>query len=313
MQFFTVWLSINLKCLQDRLFGYLYSFLLFLQRLSFRKHIPVELLLRFLNAKRLFRISSPHQRRLANVAHENQRCLLGDKIHIDFTLASERREILDYAATYGQNKEIIAQLNSFSDQLSAVVKPLHDSGIPVVLAPMHMVSDILAGIIAANVFPGKGTIIVSSNAEDYQEKDRSKAGVNLTYCSIHSNNEGIANNIMSTCFDAAEHKTNIILFPDIVPEYTHSSGAQFSSKIKCKLFNRSANIHSGVYRLARTLSAKIVFYHLYFDDGLKIYVHTPLESKDAPVEIPKLIESAITRHPQDWLLWHLHSLYFINK
>lgn len=313
MQFIPVWLYINLKYLNDKCFSYIFKILLILQKINFKKKINIDILLAALHLKHLLNISTAHQKKLANVANENKRCLLGAQAKLDFTLASERRELLNYAATYGQNKKIITQLNNCSERLDAVVRSLHESGSPVVLAPMHMVSDILAGIVAANVYPGRGTVIVSSNAEAYQEQDRRQGGINLSYCSIHSNNEGIANNIMSACFEASEHKTNIILFPDITPEYTYTSGAQFSSKIKCRLFGRPANIHSGVYRLAKTLSAKVVFFYLYYDDGIKIHIHTPLASQDVPTEIPKLIESAITEHPQDWLLWHLHSLYFINE
>jgi len=275
--------------------------------------LPLGLVFGGLHGMRFLRLTSKHQKALSLVASENQRCLLNDGEQLDFTWTAQRRKTLDYAATFGRNKFLISQLDDCARLLDRVVKPLHQDKKPVVLAPMHMVSDILTGIVASKVYPGHGTVIVSANADYYTQQDRLRGGVNLTYCSIHDNAQGIAKNIMAACMTAMENRTNIIVFPDIVPDYTYSSDQGKSSKLQCRLFGRPANLHNGVERMAKMLSAEVVFYYLYYDRGIKIHIHPPVSAESVSDFLPVIIEKSIRDKPHDWLLWHLHSLYFINE
>ena len=85
-----------------------------------------------------------------------------------------------------------------------------------------------------------------------------------------------------------------------------------SGKISCRLFDRPAKLHSGVQRFSRIVSAKVVFYHLYYQQGIKIKIYSPLTPKEVAANLPSMIENTLRDYPQDWLLWHSHSLYFIN-
>jgi lauroyl/myristoyl acyltransferase len=64
--------------------------------------------------------------------------------------------------------------------------------------------------------------------------------------------------------------------------------------------------------MARMMSAKVVFYHLYYDRGLKIIIQEPVPAKKLKQEMPLIIEQSIREHSTDWMLWHSHSLFFIN-
>ncbi|MBU9849023.1 ABC transporter [Rahnella aceris] len=275
--------------------------------------IPLRVIFTVLHVFRILGLTSKHQKSLSLVANENKRCLTGDDSKIEFTWTAQRRKALDYAATYGRNQQVISQLDACAAELNKVVMPLHQTKTPVILAPLHMVSDILAGIVASKTCPGKGTVIVSANAEHYIEQDRLRGGINLTYCSIHNQSHDVANNIISSCMEAAENKTNIIIFPDITPDYTLATDSACASKLKCRLFDRPAKLHNGVLRLAKMISADVVFYYLYYDQGIKIRIFPVVRANDVAEKMPKIIEHAIKAHPQDWLLWHLHSLYFINE
>nr|WP_321573245.1 hypothetical protein [Hafnia alvei] len=57
----------------------------------------------------------------------------------------------------------------------------------------------------------------------------------------------------------------------------------------------------------------MVFYHLYEQDGLRIHIHEPVKARDVAEKLPEVIEQALQEYPHDWLLWHSHSLYFINQ
>ncbi|WP_431225187.1 ABC transporter [Serratia sp. L9] len=261
---------------------------------------------------RTLRLSNRGERRRAFVAEANKQCLLGDGSKLNYAKLSQRRRLLDLAATFGQNPQVKAQLDRCQQQLNAVVEPLHQAGHPVVLAPLHMVSDVLAGMVGGGVFPGQATVIVSVSAEAYQERARQIGGVNLSYCSIHDDSREIASNLTAAIMEAADHQRNIMIFPDITPDYTVNTNEAETAKLHCRLFDRPANLHSGVIRIARALSAQVVFYYLYYDKEIKIHIDPPMPARELKAKLPEVIETSITRHPEDWLLWHSHSLFFIN-
>jgi hypothetical protein len=262
---------------------------------------------------RRLRLNNHGERRRAFVAAANKQCLIDDGRKVDFAKIGQRRRLLDLAATYAGNAQLLAQLEQCKVQLNAIVEPLHQAGQPVVLAPLHMVSDVLAGMVGAGVFPGQATVVVSASAEVYQERARQQAGINLSYCSIHDDNRAIAGNLSSAIMEAADHQRNIMLFPDITPDYTVNSNEAKTAKLNCRLFDRPASLHSGVIRIARALSAQVVSYYLYYDQGIKIYIYPPIPACNLKAKLPELIETSIVRHPEDWLLWHSHSLFFINE
>ncbi|WP_337261267.1 MULTISPECIES: ABC transporter [unclassified Serratia (in: enterobacteria)] len=272
-----------------------------------------RLLLGLAAVGRWLKLSNRGERQRAFVAAANKRCLIDDDRQVDFVKISQRRRLLELAATFGQNSQVMAQLERCKAELNAVVEPLHQSGSPVVLAPLHMVSDMLAGLVGGAAYPGKATVIVSASIEIYNEKFRQRGGVDLSYCSIHDDNRAIAGNLMTAIMEATEHQRNIMIFPDITPDYTVNASKAETAKLHCRLFDRPANVHSGVIRIARALSAQVVFYYLYYDKEIKIHIYPPVPARKLKAELPEIIEASITRHPEDWLLWHSHSLFFINE
>lgn len=248
------------------------------------------------------------------VATENFRSLIETKGHIDMSWIAVRRFILEEAATWGQNQKIMAQVRVCTLELDSVVAPLRQQNKPVVLAPLHMVSDVLATMVGAGVTPGNATVVVSSSAEQqkYNASARELGQVNLSYCSIHQGNKVLASQLMTAMTETATGQKNIIVFPDITPDYTVQTEEGASSKLSCHLFNRAAKLHNGVVRLSSAISAQVVFYHLYYQNGLQIKVYPPVAAKDVATQMPAIIENAVRHYPNDWLLWHSHSLYFIS-
>ncbi|CAO98059.1 lysophospholipid acyltransferase family protein [Erwinia tasmaniensis] len=314
IRFFIVWSVFSFK----NAIGTLYALRRYVSRAAIgvlRKvlrygHIPgVLAVARLLCAMRI----TGRAFRLQNaVATENFRCLTGQSGRINAAWIAVRRRLLEEAATWGQNRGLLRQIQACATELDAVVAPLHREKTPVILAPLHAVSDVLAAMVAASVTPGKASVVVSSSAEIYNQRARAMGGISLSYCSIHQENKALASNLMSLIADVAAGQQNMIIFPDISPDYTvHAQGAP-AAKLPCRLFGRAAKLHNGVVRLSGVISAPVVFYHLYYDRGLKIHIYPPVAAKTVANALPCIIEQTLRQHPQEWLLWHSHSLYFIN-
>ncbi|HDC4352366.1 TPA: ABC transporter [Enterobacter cloacae] len=251
--------------------------------------------------------------RLRNaVANENVRCLTGQKIRLNVAWLTVRRRLLEEAATWAQNPALLQQMRTCAAELNAVVTPLYQQNAPYILAPLHTVSDVLAAIIGASVTPGKASVVVSSSAELYSAPARAFGGVALDYCSIHQENKTLASNLMDLITDVAAGQRNMIIFPDITPDYTSQAEGMLVAKQPCRLFGRSARLHGGVVRLSGAIAAQVVFYHLSYDNRLRIHIHPPVSSQHVASALPDNIESTLRASPQEWLLWHSHSLYFIN-
>lgn len=251
--------------------------------------------------------------RLQNaVATENYRCLTGQTEQINAAWIAVRRRLLEEAATWGQNPALLQQIQRCARQLDAVVAPLHREKHPIILAPLHSVSDVLAAMVGASVTPGRASVVVSASAARYNRHTRALGGIQLSYCSIHQQNKALAGDLMSLLNDVIDGQQNMIIFPDISPDYTLQAEGALAARLPCHLFGRAAKLHNGVVRLSAAISAQVVFYHLYYDRGLHIHIHAPVAAKAVPGALPGIIEQTLRTRPQDWLLWHNHSLYFIN-
>lgn len=269
----------------------------------------------WLEVRRRLRGSRP-QRRFRHrhaVALANRRSLLGEG-KLDFAWLMQRRQWLDIAAVYARNAALRKHLAHCSAQLDRVVEPLHRAGVPVLLAPMHTVSDVLATLVGAGVYPGRATVIVSGDVQAFARRaPEDEWRQRLDYCSIHDDPRHIAGTLSQAMLEAAEHRRNIILFPDITPDYTLNSKQDASAKLACHLFGRPAHLHSGIVRLSRALRAQVVCYSLYFDRGICIHIEEPVAADRVGLAMPAIVERTLRRHADDWLLWHSHSLFFINE
>lgn len=262
---------------------------------------------------RYLRMTDKNQRYRSRVAEENYRCLLGPDPRFDYTWVAQRRMIIEMAATRGQNTALMREIEACAATLRAFIQVEELKKKPVILAPMHSVSDILAVIIGARATQLPVSVIVSSNADEYQRKDRELGGItNITYCSIHDAKENRASRLITDCMDAISGNRHFLIFPDMTPEYTAQTSSGKMETAPCRMFGRPAVIHSGITRIARLLSANTLCYTLYYDRGIKIHIDRVIHADQLADRLPENIETSIRRFPQDWLLWHMHSLYFYN-
>lgn len=276
------------------------------------RYIPMPLLINVVHVLCQLRLVGRKYRGRTAVATQNYRCLTGAEGQIDAGWIAMRRQLLEMGATWGQHPAALAQIQACITELDTVVAPLAAQKTPIVLAPLHCVSDILAAIVGAGVGARKASVVVSSSAESYTLASRHLGGVALSYCSIHQDNTSLASTLMTLMANVSEGQENMIIFPDIPADYTVQTHEAQSGKITCRIFGRPAKLHNGVQRFSRIVSAQVVFYHLYYQQGIKIKIYSPLTPKEVTKNLPVIIENTLRDYPQDWLLWHSHSLYFIN-
>jgi len=246
------------------------------------------------------------------VATANFQSLTGETGRIDAAWIAVRRRLLEEAATWGHNASLKRQIARCAAELDAVVAPLHQSKTPVILAPLHCVSDVLAAMVGTGVTPGKAGVIVSSSAELYDRQAREMGDLALSYYSIHQDSHTLASGLTSLINDVVAGQQNMIIFPDISPDYTLQAEGALAARLPCRLFNRPARMHNGLNRLARAMSAQVVFYHLSWESKLNIHIHPPVAARQVADVLPRVLEKTLREQPQQWLLWHSHSLYFIN-
>ena len=245
-----------------------------------------------------------------NLAEENFKCLIGRKPRYSLSWTQLQRVILENAATWRRNEKILEEIQQCAAQLNHIVSGLRQQGGNVILAPLHIVSDTIAAIVASYVAPKISTIIVSSGAEKFREVCRTNENARLYFCSIHQDNIAFSRQLSAVINDVIEGKQNIIIFPDIPPTYTSMVSELGKNKIKCKLFDRPAKLHDGILRLSKIMSASVLFFYIYYDGGLKIKVYSPIEPEQIAVQAPVIIEESIREYPEQWTLWHNGFLFF---
>ena len=111
------------------------------------RFIPMPLLLLTARALCRLRLLGGQYRGRTAVATQNYRCLTGADGRIDAAWIAMRRQLLEMGATWGQHPATLAQMQACTRALDAVVAPLAAQKIPVGLAPLLGVSDILAAMV----------------------------------------------------------------------------------------------------------------------------------------------------------------------
>lgn len=274
--------------------------------------IPMRYAVMWTHLKRVTGCYPKGYRLREQVAVANQKCLLPDAV-IDYTRTAQRRELLEFYATWGQDKQILQQIDRCAEELRPVIQQVLETNTPVILAPLHMTSDIVAAIVSSKASSLKTTIVVSSNAMVWNKQARKLGDIDIDYCSVEQDAKEVGLDLASVCMDVAVGERTLVMFADMVPDYTSHQRDNPQDKIKCRLFGRPAHLHNGLPRLAKVTRASVVFFYLYDDHGLNIKVLPPVKYGDVATAMPDVIEQAIRQAPKDWLLWHQHCLYFINE
>lgn len=276
------------------------------------RKIPISIAFLWAHLRRKMGLYDKAYRLREQVAIANQQCLLpGASLH--YTWTAQRRELLEFYSTWGQSQQVQLQISRCAEQLRRQAQAIVEAGEPLILAPLHMTSDVVSVIVASMASSLQTTVVVSSNASQWNEQARALGKVDVDYCSVESDTKAIGLNLATACMDVAEKKRALVVFADMVSDYTFHHSEVVQDKFPCQLFGRPAYLHRGLIRLAKVTKARILFFYLHYNQGLEIRVFPEVEYRHAQTLMPQIIEQAITESPEDWLLWHQHCLYFLNE
>lgn len=220
-------------------------------------------------------------------------------------------------AAFQNNRKIINELDKCAKKLTKVVDEIRGNGGNAIFAPLHMESDYLATLIAAFVNPRHATIVtINDNYQTNKHDTRKMLNKRIMIDRFDIGTKKTSSNlsINEVLTKARSNATNLVIFPDALPELTNRFTNQPMKTRDVTLFGKTAKIHSGIEVLALKMRATIVCYYL-FDNGnyIDIHIETIVDCKKNKNLMPSIIESAIKRHPCSWLLWHSPSFYFYNQ
>lgn len=224
-----------------------------------------------------------------------------------------RKHLFDYHLGR-RNPILLAQLEQCADTINQYILTM-DQNHPVILAPMHFVSDLVVGVMSSMVSPRRA-IIISTHEDDALCENEDEVLRLLNISMKKSNPLHIKiSELKSLIRSVKQRKENFIIYPDALPEVTYQLTQKNMKTFKCHLFKREAKLHYGIVELARMCDAQVLFYGIYYDkEKQKINVDIYGESSHQELEVnaPKFIEGAILKHPEDWMLWSSPSFFYFN-
>lgn len=309
---FSVWLflvslkydvSRNIHYARRYLAGYLLRTGLFSGRIGIAT-------LSFLGSGYIRCLSRNRQRQM--LATHNYRRVTGQSARLNRSALWVEKALRDSLFYHG-DKKTIAQLQQCAEALNSAINQLDDSPRPVILAPFHMVSDVLAGIVCG-LLPGSGVSIISTHLDgavgphESEALQRNKVKMSLVDPGGISSAE-----LKKLIRDIRAQRCRLVIYPDAPPEVTWHLTRKHMRSEDCHLFNRPARIHSGLSELAKLSDAQVLFFGLVRHQGrLKLRVYGVAQPDEVAVQLPRVLETALLNDPQDWLLWHTPSFYYFH-
>lgn len=187
---------------------------------------------------------------------------------------------------------------------------------PIILAPMHFVSDLIVGVMSSMVEP-RESVIISTHHDDAlcSNENSSLLKLNIKMKKVDPTTIKLYE-LKSIIKIIKEKKANFVIYPDAPPEVTHHLTGKSMKTFKCSIFKHHAKAHSGIIELAKLSNADVLFYSLFYNKKNKeinIKIHGVSSANDLEMKIPMYIEKALCEHPDDWILWSSPSFFYYNS
>lgn len=227
---------------------------------------------------------------------------------IQYRVAMRRRMVLDSAVCCAA-PTLVPMLEACAAQLEAAISRASRRGGPPVLAPLHMCSDITATVVAALAAPRRAHVFSIYGQERIGLMEASHLQAHGMTVIQHAPDAPLAahRRIMR---ELREHAANLVMFPDILPQFSEAYLGYAMRTRSVRLFGREARLHVGAESFARMAGVGILPFYIYWqDDRLAIRIFDPCDDVDG---IARCMEQALWSHGDQWLLWHFPSLFYFN-
>ncbi|WP_404993104.1 hypothetical protein [Cupriavidus pauculus] len=221
-----------------------------------------------------------------------------------------RQRIVLESALYHTEPRMIEMMRACAAKLAHCRTRMIGRGETPIFAPLHFCSDMVAATVAAMTEPYRSHVF-SIYKEGYfgaaEQAQCERTGI-AEFVQHHPDDP--PSHFRSMVRDLRSHRANVVIFPDILPQFTNGYLGRAMRTRDVLLFGRPARLHSGAEELARMAGAKLVPFYIYWLEGkLEIRIFEPCANGD---EVARCIERALRERGDQWLLWHFPSLFYFN-
>lgn len=256
---------------------------------------------------------SPACRSQHVLALSNARRMTGSVQHVNhMRLWSEKK--LKEMLLYMNDEQTLAQLRECARELEVYMRINLSSDKPIILSPLHMISDVLASVMCGFISASE-TLVISTHKDDTLGSNETaslkKMGVNLVRLDPEFTDTSALKRLLR---NVKARTSQLVIFADAPSEITLSLTGKQMRTYDCPLFGRPAHLHSGLSELARLSQSQVVFFGLYSERGrLRLAIFGHAQAEELPSLTPIIIEQALQNFPQAWLLWYTPSFFYFNN
>lgn len=226
-----------------------------------------------------------------------------------------RHKIVLEAALYFRNRTLIQELEDCARQLAEALRREGAAGQPVILAPLHMHSDLLATLMCARACAGPVAVITAHDASTVTASDEAllkrHGGIEIRLLNPLDHGAG---ELLAFLRAVRNGAGTLVAFPDAPPEATQRLFERAMRTYDCRMFGHPARVHRGLPELARLTGARVLFVCLTRRGGrFHADVAACVPADRVGERMPDIIERAILARPHEWLFWHTPSLFSFNS
>ncbi|MGL4754939.1 MAG: hypothetical protein ACRCXB_21420 [Aeromonadaceae bacterium] len=213
---------------------------------------------------------------------------------------------------YHYNNKLTLELIAAAKKLQIEMEKIQLGGDPVILAPLHTVSDVVVGTLCSYLDTEK--ILIISNHDYHSIGPDEKVKLDAQKMQLINPKQLNIPTLKSIIRKVKSHENVFVLYPDVPPEVTWKLSGKSMRTFDCKLFSRQARLHSGLSELAKMTKAKVLFFCMVDKGGvLDVVISGVLPWNLIAERSPTIIENAIRQYSEQWLLWHTPSLFYFNS
>lgn len=220
--------------------------------------------------------------------------------------AVQLEKFVDQRIYFGRDirkREVLPELEAVAQALASKVRQLKQErpNQPVVVSPFHFVSQYANIYIVERLGALLGlqslSVVSGVPRNQYGDDHALIPGIKVLYTYGDTNRNGLGVRVARSL----KRDGVIVLFADVPPFTMHRYPME---TVEVSMFQRSARVHNGVFRMGDNFNALLLPFFLRFENGRfesHIFDHIPLAAPDAPQRLSDCIESALTDNFQQWL------------